>query len=95
MTIFEGEHGKKVKDGFSMHFDKTIPDWLKNRRKLKREIKRRFMEEMKLELSEVLKEEVDKMLYGDPSAEMPVGILNCKELTRKENINDKSYTVED
>jgi len=84
MDVYKGKYGRMTKYGLSMYFDKSIPDWLKSKRKLRRKVKRRFIEEMKLELTKSLQEEERKFLYGDLSAGMPVGILNCKELTQKE-----------
>ena len=56
----------------------SIPKWLKTKRALKKEIKRRFIEAMKEEIQRWNKEDEDRLLYGDPDLlDEPIGILNA------------------
>ena len=79
MDAYRGKYGRKVKNTLSVYFDESISDWLKSKRKLRREVKRRFMEEMRLEFIKLIKEDEDRMLYGDQLGVKPVGILNASD----------------
>lgn len=55
-----------------------LPKWLKSKRVLKKEVKRRFIKAMKEEIKKQIKEEENLILYGDPSCkEQPIGIINA------------------
>ena len=77
MDAYRGKYGRKVKNTLSVYFDESISDWLKSKRKLRRKVKRCFIEEMRLEFIKLIKEDEDRMLYGDQSGVKPVGILNA------------------
>ncbi len=54
-----------------------IPKWLKSKRALRNEVKRRFWKAMVKELDRKIAEEEDRILYGDPNGIKPVGIINA------------------
>lgn len=57
-----------------------LPKWLKTKRALRKEVKRRFIEAMKEAIEKQIKEEEDLILYGDPSSEQkPIGIIHANE----------------
>jgi len=69
---------RRIMQGLSFYFDENIPKWLKTKRALKKEVKRRFIEAMKKEMQRQFEEEEQKILYGDPSCEdQPIGIINA------------------
>ena len=58
----------------------TKPKWLRSRYQLKKEIKRRFVEECTAEYLKVLIAEEVRIIFGDSkSTERPVGIMNWDE----------------
>jgi len=38
MELFKGKLGKKIKRDLSAYFDESIPDWLKTKRALRKEV---------------------------------------------------------
>jgi len=74
---------RRIGKDLSIYFDRNIPQWLKTKRALKKEVKRQFIEAMKKAIQKQIKEEEDLILYGDPKAIKPVGILNAKELNKE------------
>lgn len=69
---------RNTKKDLSIYFDRSIPQWLKTKRSLKKEVKRQFIEAMKEAIKKQIKEEEDLILYGDPSSKQkPMGILNA------------------
>ena len=69
---------KIIKQDLSVYFDRNIPQWMKTKRALKKEVRRRFIEEWKAQWKGFEHAEEQKILYGDPSSEQkPVGILSA------------------
>lgn len=69
---------ERIKQNLSIYFDRSIPRWLKTKRALEKEVKRQFIKAAEKEIQRWIKEDEDKMLYGDPSSEQkPIGILNA------------------
>ena len=63
----------------------TKPKWLRSRYQLKKEIKRRFIEDCTAEYLKVLIAEEVKIIFGDSkSTERPVGIMDWDKETGKE-----------
>ena len=54
----------------------ATPKWLKSKYQLKKEIKRRFIAEIKKEIQQEQKEEEDRFLYGDPEGIKPSGTIS-------------------
>lgn len=83
---------RNIKESLSIYFDRNIPQWMKTKRTLKKEIKRRFIEAMKEEMKKQIKEEEDLILYGDPdSSNEPIGIIDIRTDELKA---DQIYDVE-
>lgn len=80
---FKGKLWRTIVKGLSSYFDNNIPQWLKTKRALKKEVKRQFIEAMKEAIQKQIKEEEDLIIYGDPSSEInPIGIIQqMQELT--------------
>ncbi len=70
---------RRIGKDLSIYFDRNIPRWMKTKRALKKEVKRQFIEATKEAMQKQIKEEEDLILYGDPKAIKPVGILNVKK----------------
>ena len=51
------------------------PKWLRSRYQLKKEIKRRMVEDMTAEYIKLLIEDEVKIIFGDSKIDKPVGIL--------------------
>lgn len=78
MDKLENKLWERIKQDLSIYFDRNIPRWLKTKRACQKEVKRRFIEAMEKEIQRWIKEDEDKILYGDPdSFDEPVGILNA------------------
>lgn len=70
---------KIVENDLSIYFDRNIPQWIKTKKALQKECKKRFIEAMKVAIRKQIKEEEDLILYGNPdSSDEPIGILNAK-----------------
>lgn len=82
MNIYEGKLGRLIKSELSAYFDASIPNWLKTKRSLKEEVKRQFIVGMKEKLEKQIKEEEDRILYGDPDGIKPTGLLSLEEDTQ-------------
>ena len=76
---------RRIGKDLSIYFDRNIPRWMKTKRALKKEVKRQFIEAMKEAIQKQIKEEEDLILYGDPKAIKPVGILNARELRKEKS----------
>ena len=59
---------------------KTMPRWMRSKYQLKKEIKRRFAENMTAEYKKILIEQEVKIIFGDSKIHKPMGILKCTNL---------------
>ena len=56
-----------------------IPKWLKSKKALEKEVKRRFCIAMREEVERKIEEEENHFLYGDPSLKQyPLGIISIR-----------------
>ena len=76
---------RRIGKDLSIYFDRNIHRWIKTKIALKKEVKRQFIEAAKEAMQKQIKEEEDLILYGDPKAIKPVGILNARELRKEKS----------
>ena len=74
---FKGTLWKSIEKALSFYCDRNTPKWLKSKRALRKEIKRRFIVAMKEEIQKQFEEDERLILYGDPTGIKPVGIINA------------------
>ena len=79
---------KTIKQDLSIYFDRNIPRWMKTKRALEKEVRRRFIEEWKAQWKGFEHAEEQKILYGDPDGRKPDGTIEADSELRGDLIYD-------
>lgn len=78
---FKGKLWRHIEKTLSFYCDRDIPRWMKSNRALKKEVKRRFIAAMKVEMQKQIEQDEERFLWGDPSCkEEPLGFINSGAL---------------